>query len=431
VNRIPALIKTNHYRYFICFLIFLSYILVFFHRLCPAVIALEIQESFGLSGPLLGLLGSAYFYPYAAMQLPVGLLADSWGARKTISTFFLLAAAGSVVMGMAPGVGTAIFGRVLVGVGVSTVFVCNFKILSEWFTVREFAIMGGLFTMMGGLGALSASAPLAWMSELIGWRNTLIAIGFMTFAISLLVVAFVRDRPSDMGLTPVRSPEAGVPDSKIGIGEGIKIVALSRRFWPVSIWAFFCIGTTFAMGGLWGGPYLMEVYRMSKPQAGGVLSMIALGIISGGPLHGWLANRWGRKTVLSGCSAALGLTFAIFYVFTDSLSIPLLYLLFFTFSLAGAAPGHVAAAMSKELFPLSIAGTSVGLVNIFPFLGGALFQVAAGAVVGRGAGTVGVYSVSGFRNMFLLFLVGSLVSLTAAFLLRETLVMPEKASFAK
>jgi sugar phosphate permease len=304
---------------------------------------------------------------------------------------------------------------------VSTVFVCNFKILSEWFTVREFAIMGGLFTGMGGLGALSASAPLAWMSELIGWRNTLIAIGFTTLAISLLVAAFVRDRPSNMGLSPVHPVRADIPVSKIGIGEGIKIVVFSRRFWPISIWAFFSIGITFAMGGLWGGPYLMEVYHMSKPQAGGVLSMIALGIMGGGPLLGWLANRWGRKTVLTSCSAALGLTFSVFYVFTDSLSTPLLYLLFFTFSLAGASPGHVAAAVSKELFPLSIAGTSVGLVNIFPFLGGALFQVAAGAIVGRGGGTAGAYSVAGFRNMFLLFLVGSIVSLAAAFLLRETL----------
>ncbi|MEJ2166660.1 MAG: MFS transporter, partial [Desulfobacterales bacterium] len=66
-------------------MIFLCYVLVFFHRLCPAVIALDIQASFGLSGTLLGVLGSAYFYAYAAMQLPTGLMADSWGPRKTVS----------------------------------------------------------------------------------------------------------------------------------------------------------------------------------------------------------------------------------------------------------------------------------------------------------------------------------------------------------
>ncbi|RLF54245.1 MAG: MFS transporter, partial [Thermoplasmata archaeon] len=156
------------YRYFICLLIFLCYVLVFFHRLCPAVIALDIQASFGIGGTLLGLLGSAYFYSYAAMQLPTGLMADSWGPRKTVSVFFLLAGIGSILMGVATNLPLAIAGRILVGVGVSTVFVCNFKLLSEWFTVRQFVIMGGVFMMMGGVGALISSAPLAWVSTVIG-----------------------------------------------------------------------------------------------------------------------------------------------------------------------------------------------------------------------------------------------------------------------
>lgn len=82
------------YRYFICFLIFSCYVLVFFHRLCPAVIALDLQNSFHISGTLLGLLASAYFYSYAIMQLPTGLMADSWGPRKTVSIFFILAGVG-------------------------------------------------------------------------------------------------------------------------------------------------------------------------------------------------------------------------------------------------------------------------------------------------------------------------------------------------
>ncbi|UCC41782.1 MAG: MFS transporter, partial [Candidatus Aminicenantes bacterium] len=141
----PEELEGNRYRYIICLVIFLGYVLVFFHRLCPAVIALDMQKAFGASGTLLGLLGSAYFYPYAIMQLPTGVLADSWGPRKTVSAFFLLAALGSVLMGIAPALSVAILGRILVGVGVSTLFVCNFKLLAEWFSPRKFVIMGGIF----------------------------------------------------------------------------------------------------------------------------------------------------------------------------------------------------------------------------------------------------------------------------------------------
>lgn len=146
----PDILKAKRYRYQICLIIFLSYILVFFHRLCPAVIALDMQADFEVSSTLLGVLGSAYFYPYAIMQLPTGLLADSWGPRKTVSTFFLLASGGSVLMGLAPNLGLAIIGRVMVGTGVATLFVCNYKLLAEWFCPRRFVIMGGIFMAMGG-----------------------------------------------------------------------------------------------------------------------------------------------------------------------------------------------------------------------------------------------------------------------------------------
>ncbi len=98
-------------------LIFLCYVLVFFHRLCPAVIAVDLQASFGLSGTLLGVLASAYFYAYALMQLPTGLLADSWGPRKTVSSFFMLAGIGSILMGSAPNLTIAILGRILIVIG--------------------------------------------------------------------------------------------------------------------------------------------------------------------------------------------------------------------------------------------------------------------------------------------------------------------------
>ncbi len=184
------------YRYIICLLIFLSYVLVFFHRLCPAVIALDIQSSFGISGTLLGVLGSAYFYSYAIMQLPTGLMADSWGPRKTVSVFLLLAGVGSIVMGIASNLAVAVIGRVLVGIGVSTVFVCNFKLLSEWFTPRLFIIMGSAFMSMGGIGALSASTPLAWISNVIGWRMTFLSVGIITLLMADCEQMRIRGRPS-------------------------------------------------------------------------------------------------------------------------------------------------------------------------------------------------------------------------------------------
>ena len=149
--------------------------------------------------------------------------------------------------------------------------------------------------------------------------------------------------------------------------------------------------------------------------------MVAVALIVGSPFLSWIANRIGRKPALIGCSVLLTAVCGVFYAFTDRLTLPWLYMMFFFFSLSGAATGPVVAAISKELFPVSIAGTSVGTVNVFPFFGGALFQVFVGAILTRGGHDGGGYSVAGYQDMFLIYLVGALISLLAAAFLRETL----------
>ena len=380
-----------------------------------------------MSGTLLGVLGSAYFYPYAIMQLPTGLLADSWGPRKTVSAFFVLAASGSVLMGIAPTLTMAILGRILVGVGVSTLFVCNFKLLAEWFNPKQFVVMGGIFMVMGGVGALFSSAPLGWVSNLIGWRMALVVVGLVTLIMALLVYAFVRNRPSDVGLPPIGIVPAVEPKEGRSLLGGVKLVVSSGRFWPISVWSFFSIGISFALGGLWGGPYLIQVYGLSKTAAGGVLSMFAVALMVGSPFESWIANRIGRKPVLIGCSLLLIAVCGLFYSFTEGLTLSMLYLLFFCLFLSGGTTGPVVAAVSKELFPVAIAGTSVGMVNLFPFFGGALFQVVIGAIVTRGGPDRGGYSLAGYQDMFLICLVGAVISFMAAVFLKETLNPREPA----
>jgi sugar phosphate permease len=287
--------------------------------------------------------------------------------------------------------------------------------------VRQFVIMGSAFMAMGGLGALSSSAPLAWISNAVGWRMTLIAVGMITLVMAGLVYAFVRNRPSDMGLPLVR-PEHETAQEKIGLLSGMKMVVLSGRFWPIAIWAFCVVGLSFAVGGLWGGPYLMHVYGLSKSSAGAVLSTFAVAMIFGSPLLGWSANRYGRKPVLIGCSAILIAVTGTMSWLVDTLPLAALYFLFFWFFVTGGAIGPVVAAVSKELFPISISGTSVGVVNLFPFAGTTFFQILIGAVLTARSQGQGTYATAGYQIMFLICLAGAVVSLAAALLMRETFV---------
>ena len=168
-------------------------------------------------------------------------------------------------------------------------------------------------------------------------------------------------------------------------------------------------------------PQLQGSLSATQDQVAWVITfnIIAIAVVT--PMTGWLANRFGRKSVLVGCSLVLAAVSGFMCWFADSMTLPVLYLMFFCLFLTGGPVGPVVAAVSKELFPISISGTSVGTVNLFPFMGGAIFQVIIGAVLTAGSNAQGTYALIGFRYMFLICLGAALVSLVASFFMKETL----------
>jgi MFS family permease len=380
------------------------------------------MRDLGAGGPLLGLLGAAYFYPYAVMQLPAGLLSDSWGPRKSITLFFGVASAGSLILGLAGGPAQAILGRTLVGLGVSVFFVPAMKVLAEWFGPRRFAFAAGLFLAFGGLGMLSATAPLALLSVRIGWRAAFVAVAGITLLLVALVWFCVRDRPSDLGWPSPSRPEESATVS-IGLLQGVRQVLSHPPFWAVAAWFFFNFGVFFSFGSLWGGPYLMHIHHLDSTQAGQVLSMLALGMIAGSPFMSFFSDRVfrARKPVMVlGSLGMIGLT-ALLAFRTDELSLVELHLLCLGFGLLGNSVAVVGFTMTKELFPVEISGTATGLVNLFPFAGTAVFQPLLGAILERHGRTEGAFTLAGYEQAFLVLFLSALAAMVSTLFLRETL----------
>ena len=413
--------KTLQYRWVICLLLSFGYVLVYFHRLCPAVLAVDLMRDLKASGSMTGFLGAAYFYPYALMQLPAGLLSDSWGPRNTITFFFIVAFIGSIILGTAPTPFWAIAGRTIVGLGVAMLFVPTMKIFAEWFEKKQFGLMAGLLMAVGGIGSLTASTPLVWLSAAVGWRNSFILIGIFTLLLAGLVRFFVYDRPSDIGLASLTGGSTGITEA-IGLSEGIKMVLTCGPFWPLAFLFFFDFATFFTIAGLWGGPYLMQVYGMSKAEAGHILTTLAVGIVLGSLLLTWLSDRvfHRRKPVVVMCCIVMVLVTSAFYRYTDQIPVWGLYGLFFILSVCGSAVGAVMFAMNKDLFPVRITGTATGLVNLFPFAGAAVFQPLAGYILERYGKTGEAFQVAGYRAVFLILLGCAVIALICAVMTSET-----------
>lgn len=418
--------KALRYRWLVFWVLALGYVLVYFHRLCPAVVAVDMMRDLEAGGVLVGLLGSAYFYPYAAMQLPAGLLSDSWGPRRTVTVFFLVAVVGSGLLASATSAGMAIAGRVLVGFGVSMLFVPTMKVLAEWFRPNEFATMTGILMAMGGLGSLAAAAPLAALSGWIGWRASFGVVGGATLLLALLVWIVVRDRPADLGWpSPVGSGAAGAMASPptLSLREGVRRVVSDGRFWVLAVWFFFDCAVFFSFGGLWGGPYLMQVHGLTRQQAGQVLSMLAVGMVVGSPAVSYASNRLfrARKPAIVLCAALTTGIVSSLVLFTATLPVPALYAVCLGLGMFAAAVVVVGFTVAKELFPVRMAGTATGLVNLFPFAGGAVFQPVLGSVLEHHGKVGEAFTTAGYRAAFGVLLGCAVVALAASLFLPETL----------
>ena len=405
--------KVMKYRWVVFVILAFAYFFVYFHRVSTAVVAADIMKSFGVGAASIGLLGSAYFYAYTAMQLPSGLLTDSWGVKKTAAVFTLLAAVGAVLTGVASSFTMVLIGRVLIGIGVAMVYIPVMKVLAIWFKKNEFASMSGVLLAVGNIGALSAAGPLAIMAAFFGdWQKVFLMLGAFSGLLAVAIFVLVKDKPEDMGCPTIPEIEAYekgekyIPPkavAKIPMGEALRQTFSSgMKFWPLSIWFFFMYGSLMVYQGLWGGPFFRDVLGWDQGTYAGVLSLIAIGMIFGCPIAGYLSDKVlkSRKKVLIAGTVVYVVLWGVIWSQAGNITSTTAYtIIHFLFGFFGGF-FVVSYAQVKEWFPASIVGTATGAYNIFPFLGGAIFMTVTGKMMEVSDGAVA--SVAQYKSVWLL-----------------------------
>lgn len=348
-----------------------------FHRVSNAVIAVELSRDLNLSPEGLGLLSAAFFYAFAAMQVPLALLLDRVGGRLAMGGLSVLGATGVVMFSAASDGNWALAGRILIGAGMSGNLMGSLKLISNWFPPTQFATLSGVLMALGTLGNMLATTPLALLAQLLGWRWAMGASGLITALLAVVFLGAVRERPDEAPVLDTR-PLQDSPWSKVG--ELLKL----REYWLISWATFFRYGTFVAIQGLWAGPYLMEVIGLSPVLAGNILLVLNLGVILGSPMGGILSDRWlhsRKKVVLIGLALmALGLL---------GLSVGApggapwgLALLFFLIG-ASSSFGQVMYAHIKEMVHSEMTGMAMTAINLYTMLGAAAFLQGLGWVVDR------------------------------------------------
>jgi len=388
----------------------LFYLAAFYVRTSPAVMTTELMRDFGIAASQLGQFSAFYFYAYLAMQIPTGVLVDTWGARRLLICGSLLAAAGTFLFGSTTSYALASLGRAIVGGATAVGWVITLKVATHWFPKNRFATLSGLGLMMGNIGALFAQLPLRLLVEQYGWRPVAIGSGVCVLAIGFAAWSIVANDPSDRGYAsyaPAELQPARRSDhlTLAELAAGFRRIFGYRNTWLIFFAQGGFVGAVLSFTGLWGPPYLRQRFNLPLTTASAVCSVMIVCWAIASPLAGHISDRIRRRkpVYLGGAIAATIGWATMFYapmplaLFTGVAAV--------TSFACGAVV--VAFAYAKESVPVRFLGTISGAVNVGNMLGPTILQPAIGRVLdarwsGELVNGVRVYTAGAYQAAFVL-----------------------------
>lgn len=421
----PRLLTFPIAKWSIFSVLIVTYILVYFHRMAPGVVSEYLMAAFQSTGTELGTLSAIYFFVYACMQIPSGVIADTLGTRSSIIGGNLVAGIGSIVFGLAGSFAVACVGRFLVGLGVSVVFISIMKSNSVWFPARVFGFMSGLTLLIGNLGSVLAAAPLSALLTFFAWRTVFVGIGFLSLTLAVLGFFIVKNRPEDLGF-PAPNHHAETQSGALAGNwlQNLGSVVSVLRLWPGFWVQFGMIGGLYSFMGLWGIPYLRDVHGLDRSSAASHMTTMLLAFAVGALFFGWFSDRIGRrKPILIGCVLGYTLSWLILMYVPWSPGVGGLMLFGF---MGFAGSGFVLTfAAAKEIIHPNLSGMAVSVVNTGCFIGTALMQPLFGYIAdltwdGTMVNGLRIYSPADYYHGFILMLVFAAIAVAGSFRLRET-----------
>ena len=376
------------------------YFFVYFHRVSTSVVAPDLMVAFQTNATALGFMSSMYFYAYAFEQPMVGYLSDRLGPRLVVGCWSLIAVAGCIIFGLSPSITWAAIGRGLIGVGVGGVYVPALKSFSQWFRQKEFTTLTGLLMAIGNIGAIVATAPLAWSSKTWGWRMSFFGIAGITLLLALVTLVFTRDYQAVvsnnfeqyMQLSQASSPRQSQA----------RLILTSIKFWMLFIIFFGIYGIFLTLQGLWATPYLMSVLPVDRLSASYLNMTLPVGFMLGAPLFGWIADRSSAKKIhlFIGLLVAITIFWSMLSFRTQTLKARGLIILFLMMGIATGGWLAILWSLIRETTPSEIMGSIAGWLNPSPFLGIAFYQMLTGAILDRVGRINEMYPPNAFQKTF-------------------------------
>ena len=355
------------------------YLYQFILRASPSYMTEELMRDFHVHGLALGALVSFYYYAYAPVQIPLGLLLDKFGPRRVLLTLCALCVLGDLVFASANSLSMACAGRFLMGIGSAGAWIGSLKLITLYFPPHRTGTVIGATMFLGTMGPFLGGPLVARLVDQMGWRQAMYTLGLPGLFLLMGMFKFLRNGETSPSES---SRHTGPTDDHRGNSvaapsesflTSLRHVFFLPQFWLNAGFAMLMYVPIAAFADLWGITFIQDLYHIEKPLAASMISSVFFGMSLGAFANTYfsdrIASRW-IPMIIGACGSFI--TYGIvFYI--PEIPVTFMYILMFLggFFFTGQL---LCFATAVEIVPLHLSGLSVGFTNMVVMLSGVIFQ---------------------------------------------------------
>ncbi len=374
----------------------------------------HLMRDLNANAAFMGILASAYFYPYAILQIPSGIFSDKYSPRKIISIAFIVTSFGTLLFAYAQNTSMAFLGRLGMGIGCALVILPIYKTLSNWFSPKIYMVI--ITTILAGavgMASALAGAPLSHFVENFGWRASSQGIAVLSLVATACIWLFFKDTP------PNTQQEKQIQEPSMPIWQSIKLILSKWNFWMITLAFTANASILFSFIAVWSGLYYIHAVDFTRAEMGSLLSISASITIFTPIIFASIAAKIkSRKNTIIVTTGALFACMVYLFVRNGSFSKDEVFAWCIVMSIIISAPAGLYMVTTRELFPKNIASTANGLIYSICMLGTALYQAFVGFLINN-AGYVDALTASIFKPVSILYIITSGLGFFFMFSLKE------------
>jgi nitrate/nitrite transporter NarK len=369
----------------------LTYVLAVFHRSSLAVAGLVATDRFEISAAQLSSFVMLQLLVYAGMQIPVGLLVDRFGPRRTLTAGAIVLVLSQTGFAFAETYPAALVARLFVGLGDAMTFICVLRLVNSWFGSRRIPLITQLTGVIGQSGAIVAAAPMTWALGTLGWTRAYLAAASMGVVLVVGLLTLVKDAP---GLRSRRGAPLSPTEIRSSLAASWQHPGTRLGFWMHFSTQF----SATTLGMLWGYPYFVRGEGQSEAAAALLLTVMVVAVMSAGPVLGWRVSvrPWQRSTLVLGIVSAIVVVWTVVLAWPGPAPFPLLLLLVVVTGIGGPA-SMIGFDLGRTSNPAERLASATGIINQGGFYASLVLVVAIGVILDwRTPGDSTAYTPSAF-----------------------------------